>query len=121
MGKGQRVKGSVFEREVAAAFGAALGSTIKRHLGQARDGGEDIDAGKWVVECKRRKNYKTLEGYLNQVKHAIRKRDFGGGKPVVVMRADNGEAMALLPFSDFLELVATDHSVSVDRAAQVPK
>lgn len=120
MGKGQRVKGSVFEREVMAKFSGALGQVFKRHIGQARDGGHDGVAGRWVIECKRRKNLKTLEAWLGQAKaattvlHAMNTKAALEGRaspypenltPLVVVRADAGTAMALLDFDDFLRLI----------------
>jgi hypothetical protein len=105
MGKSQRVKGSVYEREVMAEFSTALGKTYKRHIGQARDGGHDGLAGLWVVECKRRKNLKTLEDWMKQAVTARDRIDGGGLVPVVVMRADAGESMVLIRLVDFLPLV----------------
>jgi hypothetical protein len=106
MGKSQRVKGSVYEREVMAEFSTALGKTYKRHIGQARDGGHDGLAGLWLIECKRRKNLKTLEGWLKQAQWArVGMHMPPEVTPVVVMRADAGESMVLIRLADFLPLV----------------
>ena len=120
MGKSQRTKGAGFEREVCDVFSAALGQKFKRNIGQARDGGNDIDVGPLVVECKRRKSLKTVEGWLEQANRAARTRDFLGkfgeddprageaAIPVVVMRADNGVPMVLLTLDDFITLAGAE-------------
>ena len=118
MGKSQRVKGSVFERWLAKQLSDALGKNFgvefKRNIGQARDGGNDIDAGPFVVEAKRRKTLKTLEGWMAQAEAAGRRsgllrregRDIEGKLPVVVARADDGRALAVLDLDDFLHMAA---------------
>lgn len=113
MGKSQRTKGAGFEREVCDVFSAALGQKFKRNIGQARDGGNDIDVGPLVVECKRRKSLKTIEGWLEQANRAARTRDFteatgDAAIPAVVMRADNGVRMVLLTLDDFITLAGAE-------------
>lgn len=109
MGKGQRVKGSVFEREVAAVFSAALGQDFKRNIGQARDGGNDIDVGPLVVECKRRKTMKTVYDWMRQAQAAAAPRQIGLFEtaekiPVVVARADAEKPLVILGLDDFVAL-----------------
>lgn len=101
MGKSQRTKGASYEREICAVFSKALGATFKRHIGQARDGGNDITVGPLVVECKRRKSLKTIEGWLAQARRAAGNL---GDFPVVVMRSDGGISMVLLDLDDFIAL-----------------
>jgi hypothetical protein len=112
MGKGQREKGASFERAVALALSGALGRDVKRNLSQSRDGGYDILAGRYVVECKRRKSMKTLYGWMRQVLAAANIMDAAKlpdddriPTPVVVCRADNEDALAVMKFSDFLNIV----------------
>ena len=100
MGKSQRTKGAVFEREVAKQFSAAYGEDFLRNIGQARDGGNDIDIGRFRVECKRRKTLGTVEGWLTQATAACGV----GHVPIVVARSDGGAAMVLLSLEDFLAL-----------------
>ena len=100
MARSQRNKGAAYEREVCAALSAALGRPFKRHLGQARDGGYDIDAGALVVECKRRKTLTTVEGWLAQAARATPPDK----TPLVVMRSDGGKSMVLMDMMQFLAL-----------------
>lgn len=105
MGAGQRRKGSKFENDTAKQLATVLGCEVKRHLGQSREGGEDIRVAGWAVECKRRARLATVEKWLGQALAAARRHD-PPSSPIVVMRADHGEAMALLRWSDFLALLS---------------
>lgn len=126
MSKSQRTKGAVFEREIAAEFSSAFAPhEFKRLIGQARDGGNDLDVGCLVVECKRRASLKGLrewmaqagvassERYLREIArigHSVPSKHI----PVVVMREDGGkESMVLLGFSDFLTLAGDKIAVSL--------
>jgi hypothetical protein len=51
-GAKSRRKGSRAELEFCALASEALGDTFKRKLGQARDGGGDVDIGRFLVEVK---------------------------------------------------------------------
>lgn len=105
MGKSQRIKGAVFERDVAHMFSARFGREFKRNIGQARDGGNDIDVGPLVVEAKRRASLKGLRAWMAQAQAAADTRG-GASIAVVVMREDNGpEPMVLLGFGDFIDMV----------------
>lgn len=110
MGKSQRTKGAVYEREIAKRFSDALGLDCKRNIGQARDGGEDIPCGPFLIECKRRKTLTTIRKWYEQVVRATTRYAenvaFGfRPTPIVVMREDNGESMVVLTLDDFLALV----------------
>jgi hypothetical protein len=117
MGKSQRVKGAVFERELAHRFSEFFGREFKRNIGQARDGGNDLDVGLLVVEAKRRASLKTLRDWMQQAQEAATSRlaraltagKAAGGYdhiPVVVMREDGeAEPLVLLQLADFLNLV----------------
>lgn len=108
MGKSQRTKGAAYEREVVDAFNRRFTTNFKRNIGQARDGGNDIDIGRLVVECKRRKSLKTLEGFMRQAEAAtatgLASRQISG-IPVVVMREDEGQSMLLMRLEDFFKVV----------------
>lgn len=125
MGASQRRKGASYEREVSKQINAALGlKGIGRKLGQARDGGNDIDFGIFGVECKRRKTLGTVYGWLQQCIEAVtgRKRTvlvmeepMPGVRtamqydidmtPIVIGREDNGVSLVILRLNDFLHLV----------------
>lgn len=101
MGKSQRTKGAGGEREVCAILTAALGKKIERNIGQARDGGCDINAGSLVIEVKRRKTLTTFRGWYEQAKAAVKRT---GDIPIVVMREDGGEFLVALSLTHFLQL-----------------
>jgi hypothetical protein len=100
-GKHSRNKGATFERWVADEFTRALGGLlrerIQRNIGQARDGGDDITVGDLRVECKR---YAKMGFYpwLKQVQAAADITE----RVVVVAKADNEPAVAIIPFEQFL-------------------
>jgi hypothetical protein len=107
LGKSQRTKGAVYEREVCDTFNSALGTQYKRNIGQARDGGNDIDAGGLTVECKRRATLTTVENWYKQAAVAVDERfDREGATtiPLVVARADQGTSFAILDLDDFLRI-----------------
>ena len=101
MGKSQRNKGAGYEREVCEVFSAALGITVKRNIGQARDGGNDANAGPLVLEMKRRKTLGTVESWLLQAAAAC---DTSDQYPVVVCRSDGGKSMVIMDLDHFLEI-----------------
>jgi hypothetical protein len=117
LGKSQRTKGASFEREVCDIFTASLGQKFKRNIGQARDGGNDIDVAHLVVECKRRKTLGTVESWLAQADAAVKTREDSHAArgevveqyvPLVVGRSDGGEPLAILYLEDFLTLTGDE-------------
>lgn len=131
MGKSQRTKGAVFEREVCDSFTAALNpaTPFKRNIGQARDGGNDIDVGPLVVECKRRKTLGTVYGWLEQATRAAVARRIGRTTteqhkhvkaiPMVVARQDaDTSPIVILRLTDFLILTRDELRAHIDEAAE---
>jgi len=105
MGKAQRVRGSAYEREVCGDLSAALGRVVHRKLGQARDGGDDIEVKPFLIECKRRRRIVAYQ-WLRQIEQAA--ADRGGTRrsvPVVVARADGQDSIAILKLADFIPLM----------------
>lgn len=96
MGKAQRTKGAVFEREIANDLGAMLHRPVKRNIGQARDGGDDITLPPFRIECKRRAGIAVYE-WLEQCMAACQTADI----PVVVARADKKDAVVVMRYVDF--------------------
>lgn len=93
-----RRKGANGERELCAILSAEFGQVIKRKLGQARDAGFDADIPGFNVECKRRMRVANLYEWMKQA-------DTGNGKrPVVMLRADGKEWLAVVRLSDFCVL-----------------
>lgn len=111
MGASQRTKGAVFERETAHLFADYLGIEVKRNIGQARDGGDDITLGPLAIECKRRKSMTTVYGWLKQAQKAVEQLDLFKAtprKPVVVARADNEGAIVICRLEDFIDLAGPE-------------
>lgn len=104
MGKTQRVKGAAYEREVCAAFRDAWQVDAQRRLGQARDGGSDIEIGRFVIECKRRKSLTTLRTWYEQARRVSATRT-DPAVPMVVCREDHGDSYVVLSLADFLTIV----------------
>lgn len=106
-GRKSRNKGAVAERELAAILSDELGFVVKRKLGQARDGGHDIQIGRFVLEVKRQERL-AIEAWCKQVEAActtISKIDHNGELldpvPVVVFRKNGHPWRAVVPL-DFL-------------------
>ena len=118
MSKSQRNKGAGGEREVCEIFNNALNrDDIKRHIGQARDGGNDIDVGPLVVEVKRRKTLGTIYGWMQQAIDAVRGRTYPSAVeripepriPVVVFRQDGDTSwMVMMRLNDWLKFGVRD-------------
>lgn len=99
MGKSQRTKGASFERDVVNALKAA-GIPAARNLDQTRDGGGDIDLGKYMLECKRRASIAVYD-WLDQCTKAAKP----GQVPMVIARGDRREAIVILRFTDALNAI----------------
>lgn len=95
MGRLQRQRGALTEREIANYLSDVLGVSVKRKLGQARDSGEDISVPPFRIEVKRRKKLAVLDfmrqcetGSLpNEIPIVIMRVD-GDTRPVVMLRLD---------------------------------
>ena len=99
MSKMQRTKGASFERDIVNVL-KEHGYEAGRNLTQTRDGGGDIDLPRWLLECKR---YAKIAVYV-WLKQAIKAARLGQ-IPVVIARADKEDAIAILRFTDFMELM----------------
>jgi hypothetical protein len=117
MGAYQRTKGASGERELAGILAGNLGRVVKRNLGQARDGGDDITlerqgGGEICIEVKRRGAIACL-AWMKQCATAAwtkGRRHVHGARnvPVVIMREDGGEWVAMMKLEHFCELVRED-------------
>lgn len=106
-GRGKRNKGAAGERELAALLSDQLGFVVKRKLGQARDGGHDIQIGRFVIEVKRQERL-AIEEWCRQVEMACttvanlnESGELGMPVPVVVFRRNGQPWRAVVPL-DFL-------------------
>jgi hypothetical protein len=106
MSKMQRDKGAQFEREIATML------SVRRNLGQARDGGADITIPGWQIECKRRAKIAVYE-WINQCLDACDFMD----RALVIARADNELPIAILHFSDFLDLIGQPSTPEAHQSA----
>ena len=100
MGRAERQKGARGETEYAELLAEALGKQIRRKLGQARDGGDDIEIGPFRIEVKRRERVQ-VDAWCEQVEACI-----GPGQiPVVAYRRNGQPWRVVLRNDDFLRLM----------------
>jgi len=99
MGKMQRTKGAIYEREIVHAL-VDRGWDAARNLMQTREGGADIILQDFILECKRRAKL-SLYDWLDQATLAAK----GRKRPVVVARGDRRESVVILRLDDFLDLI----------------
>ena len=93
-GKSARDKGARGERELAEMLSNELGTMVKRKLGQARDGGDDIQVGRFRIEVKRRETL-AVEQWAKQVEAAAEPGDV----PVVAFRRNGEPWRAVVPMA----------------------
>ena len=102
MGKSQRDKGARLERDIAAALGAYFGIKAKRRLGQARDGGEDIDMDiPFTIEIKARAEAPACQKFLEQAYEAALDT---ARMPIAIIKGDRKQPVVLMYLTDWLEL-----------------
>lgn len=102
MSASQRTKGATYEREICNRLSEVVGYKVQRHIGQARDGGNDITVAPFRFECKRRKTLGTIEGWLAQASLGKSASE----TPVVVARSDKGESLVIMTLEDFLKIAS---------------
>ena len=100
MSASQRRKGAAGERELAQILSEQLGWVVKRNIGQARDGGDDITTGQFRWECKRRAKLSVYE-FMDQVEAACRPGDI----PIVAMRADGKNWLVMMKLEDAIPMI----------------
>jgi hypothetical protein len=96
-----RRKGILYENELCHRFRDEFGFPVRRLLSASRDGGCDIEIGKFILEAKRRSEIAQYEWY-SQAKLAAKQP---GQVPVVIMRADGEESLVVLSLDDFIPLM----------------
>lgn len=103
MGISQRRKGASGERELAKILSEQLGWVVSRKLGQARDGGDDLQTGQFRWEVKRRKKIAVYE-FMEQIEKACEVNDV----PVVAMRADGKGWLVMMKLDDAIPLIRNE-------------
>jgi hypothetical protein len=93
-GRSARNKGAAAERELAGMLSDQLGVVVKRKLGQARDGGDDIQIGKFRIEVKRREKL-AIEQWCKQVEATCEGKDV----PIVAFRRSGEPWRAVVPMA----------------------
>jgi hypothetical protein len=98
MGKMQRTKGQVGEREFAKLIQTTLGVECARRIEQTRDSGHDLDLYDYAIEVKRAKKM-SLSGWWDQT---ARNAAAAGKTPVLAYRLDNQKWQVVMSFRDTL-------------------
>ena len=99
-GRGARNKGATGERELAALLQDQLGFVVKRNLGQARDGEDDITIAQFRIEVKRRERIE-VDKWSEQVEACTQPGEVG----VVAYRRNGQPWRVVLKLHDFLPLM----------------
>jgi Holliday junction resolvase len=99
-GKSARNKGAAGERELAALLSDELGVVVKRKLGQARDGGDDIQVGRFRIEVKRRERLQVVE-WCKQVEACSGPSEV----PVLAFRRNGEPWRVVLRVEDFITML----------------
>lgn len=123
-GRGARRKGAAGERELAAMLTDELGFEVKRKLGQARDGGYDLQVGRFAIEVKRQERLQ-IEDWCRQVEAAVTVAadiDSDGNLrppvPVVVFRRSGQPWRAVVPIQWLIEVMREDLGAKRDVQAR---
>lgn len=113
MGKSQRTKGAAFERLIVHCMKPFFPEAA-RNLLQTRDGGYDIKAGPYALECKHGKQ-PNIRAAMKQCREAVK-----GTKliPVVVSRRDREEILATMDMDTFTDLVEAAYGMRSEAAPE---
>ena len=99
-GRGKRNKGAAGERELAGILKDHLGFEVKRNLGQARDGADDITIQKFRIEVKRQERLQ-VDRWSEQVESCSKV----GEIPVLAYRRNGQPWRVCLRLDDFIPLL----------------
>lgn len=101
MGAMQRRKGASAERELAALLTDSLGITVKRKLGAARDGGDDIQVARYRIEAKNHARL-AIPQWLRQAEASCTEP---GDVPIVAFRQVGGQWYVVMAVEDWIPLI----------------
>jgi hypothetical protein len=96
----QRRKGSAGENELATILSEQLGRVVKRKLGQARDGGDDIQVERFRIEVKRCQTL-AVPRWCRQIEAATQP----GEIPVIAFRRNGEPWRVIVQLDDFMPLM----------------
>lgn len=99
-GRGKRNKGAAGEREVAGILTDHLGVAVKRNLGQARDGADDLTVEHFRLEVKRQERLQ-IDAWSQQVEACANPSEV----PVVVYRRNGQPWRVCLLLDDFIPMM----------------
>jgi len=99
-GRGKRNKGAAGERELAKLLTDELGFVVKRNLGQARDGADDITIQHFRLEVKRQERLQ-IDAWSQQVEACAQPNEV----PVVVYRRNGQPWRVCLLLDDFIPML----------------
>jgi len=99
-GRGARNKGAAGERELAKLLTDELGFVVKRNLGQARDGADDITIQHFRLEVKRQERLQ-IDAWSQQVEACAQPNEV----PVVVYRRNGQPWRVCLLLDDFIPMM----------------
>lgn len=99
-GRGKRNKGAAGERELAGILKDNLGFEVKRNLGQARDGADDITIQKFRIEVKRQERLQ-VDKWSEQVESCSK----SGEIPVLAYRRNGQPWRVCLKLDDFIPML----------------
>lgn len=102
-GRYAKQKGERGEREVCGIITRLTGEPSKRKLGQAREGGGDVDWGPFLLEVKARQTV-SMPAWQEQVRIAANE---SGQVPAVVWRRKGEEFWIAVPFEEFISIFNT--------------
>jgi len=98
MGKMQKLKGKVYEQEIARAFKELYPGT-ERYLNDVYGGkGVDVIAGPYKIQCKRYKDYCPV----NKLEEVVYTQ---GDMPILATRGDKKKTIICLYLDDFIEIL----------------
>jgi len=99
-GRMSRNKGARGENELASILTDELGFVVKRKLGQARDGADDIEVGPFRIECKRHEKLAVMQ-WVRQVEACTPKEQI----PLVIFRQNGERWRVIIALEDFVPMM----------------
>ena len=101
IGRSSRQRGQSAERELCALLNDALGTHVKRNLGQERDSGADITLGKYGIQVKYVKALNISKAW----EQACIDSEVSGLEPLVAHRKPGEHWKVTMDVEEFVRLV----------------